>query len=159
MTKEEIKKIRLDAHFTQEKMAKYLGLGAATRISEYESGRRHPSGAAQKLLIMLSKKHIAKSRQEEKQAIGQTKLSNTYKEYLAMFMDKDGRIGCPDCGYPLYGSATVAACNFCGFRLNRTKLLPKHSLREIIGKIKAGIPFEVLDSGYIERPKKHKVKT
>jgi len=61
MTKEQIKQIRLNANFTQAKMAEYLGLGAATRISEYESGRRHPSGAAQKLLLMLSKKHKIKT--------------------------------------------------------------------------------------------------
>ncbi len=55
MTKEQIKEIRLSAHLTQAQLAEYLGLGAPTRISEYENGKRHPSGAAQKLLLMLKK--------------------------------------------------------------------------------------------------------
>ncbi len=55
ITKEEIKRIRIQAGMTQKQLAEYLGLGFPVRISEYESGRRNPSQSVIKLLKMLKK--------------------------------------------------------------------------------------------------------
>lgn len=51
MTPSEIRALREGLGLTQPQFARLLGLGAAQRVAEYESGTRRPSGAALLLLM------------------------------------------------------------------------------------------------------------
>lgn len=58
MTSSRLKKIRLQAGLTQAQLAKFFGLSAYNRISEYENGVRNPSSGIVKLYKLISEKKI-----------------------------------------------------------------------------------------------------
>lgn len=72
MNKNQLKKIRLTAGLTQAQLAELFGLSGRSRICEYESGIRNPSGSILKLYELVENKVLqhpcAKNSKSAKQA-------------------------------------------------------------------------------------------
>ena len=60
MTKEDYKKIRLEAGLTQAQLASLLNLSSQNLVSKYESGYRTPSRQTQLLYKLLSEGKLKK---------------------------------------------------------------------------------------------------
>lgn len=56
-TPEEMKKIRLESGFTQNEVAKAVGLSGGIAISKYEQGNRRPSAQIWTLMLLFIGKH------------------------------------------------------------------------------------------------------
>lgn len=58
----DVKRVRKSTATTQSQFAQLLGVGVDT-IKSWESGRRHPSGSAAKLLTLLSKDPVGRAKE------------------------------------------------------------------------------------------------